>query len=204
MQNLHIQAFVEKLQAQNSALTPSRRVLLDKLAAAISGDLTKGKAIVKFICTHNSRRSQLAEFMLDVFARENGLNIIALSAGTVATAFEPRMVKAIMKQGFELMEYGHNPNPLYIHRIEMDDLYYYSKKYDDQLLDQGKSTIVTVCSEAEADCPVVPGTGTRIHIPYEDPKIHDNTDKEEEAYDNKVIEIGREMSYVIKQVSKSN
>lgn len=203
MQDSRTVAFVDKIQGSSSKISAERKALLNQLAVAIIGDLAKGRAIVKFICTHNSRRSQLAEFMLDVFARENGLDIIALSAGTEATAFEPRMVKAIMAQGFDLEEYGHKPNPLYIYRIKLDDLYYYSKKYDDKLLDQGEATIVTVCSEAETDCPVIPGTGQRIHIAYEDPKLHDNTAKEDEAYANKVLEIGIEMYYVVQQILKN-
>jgi len=203
MQDSRTIAFVDKIQGSFSKIPVDRKALLDELAAAISSDLAKGRAIVKFICTHNSRRSQLAEFMLDVFARGNGLDIVALSAGTEATAFEPRMVKAIMAQGFDLEEYGQKPNPLYIYRIKLDDLYYYSKKYDDKLLDQGVATIVTVCSEAETECPVIPGTGKRIHIAYEDPKIHDNTAREDEAYANKVLEIGIEMYYVIQQILKT-
>lgn len=203
MQDLRTQAFIKKMNELDLAVAENRKIKLDQIVNAIATDLKKkNKAIVKFICTHNSRRSQLAEFMLDVLAREKKLRIVALSAGTVATAFEPRMVKAIMAEGFELLEYGQKPNPLYIYRIEIDDLYYYSKKYDDKLLDAGESTIVTVCSEAETDCPVIPGTGQRIHLPYDDPKAHDNTAKEAEAYESKVMEIGLEMNYVVEEVLK--
>lgn len=198
-----VKDFIEKVDGLKSALAPERVSQLDTLATIIGEDLVKGNSVVKFICTHNSRRSQTAEFMLDVMAREYGLNITALSAGTEATAFEPRMVNAIQQEGFELLEYGQKPNPLYIYRVNNNDLYYFSKKYDEQLIDYGDSIMVTVCGDADENCPVLPGTHTRYHLAYNDPKKFDGTSKESEAYADKVIEIGTEMLYLVQKIKSS-
>ena len=198
-----VKNFIEKVRPLRSNISPERATALDALALTIQEDLDKGNSVVKFICTHNSRRSQTAEFMLDVMAREFGLNITALSAGTEATAFEPRMVTAIQNEGFELLEYGQKPNPLYIYRVENDDLYYFSKKYDEQLIDYGKAIMVTVCGDADENCPVLPGTLKRYHLGYNDPKQFDGTAKEIQAYAEKVIEIGTEMLYLVQKISSS-
>ena len=139
--------------------------------------------------------------MLDIMARKFELNITALSAGTEATAFEPRMVNAIQNEGFELLEYGQKPNPLYIYRVNNEDLYYFSKRYDEQLIDYGKSIVVTVCGDADENCPVIPGTIKRYHLGYNDPKQFDGTSKESEAYAHKVLEIGSEMLYLVQKIS---
>jgi len=199
-----IKPFLSRLEEQSKDISSARREDLDKLAAIITEDLVKGDSVVKFICTHNSRRSQVAEFMLDVLSREYGLKITALSAGTEATAFEPRMVNAIKNQGFPLIEYGNKPNPLYIYRIKNDDLYYFSKRYDEQLIDYGESIIVTVCGDANENCPVIPGTLKRFHLGYEDPKKSDGSDHESETYKKKVLEIGSEILYLVKAIAGNN
>ena len=199
---VNINAFISQLKANASTIRVERKKALDHLAAVINRQISEeGSSVVKFVCTHNSRRSQLAEFCMDILARENGLPIMSLSAGTESTAFNPRMVKAIESFGFELIKYGQEPNPLYIYRISHNDLYYYSKKWDEELINYGKNIIVTVCDDAGENCPVIPSTFERIHLNYKDPKAFDNTPDESKAYSDKVIEIGTEMHYIIEQLS---
>jgi arsenate reductase len=195
-----VKRFIEKIKGNLTHISEERAGALDALATLIREDLQKGESVVKFICTHNSRRSQTAEFMLDILAKHYNLNITALSAGTEATAFAPSMVSALQNEGFELMEYGQQPNPLYIYRRDNNDLYYYSKKYDEQLMDYGDAIIVTVCGDAHENCPVIPGTLKRFHLGYIDPKKSDGTPQEAETYTNKVLEIGTEMLYLAQTI----
>ncbi len=195
-----VKRFIEKIKGNLVNISKERAQQLSALATIIREDLQKGESVVKFICTHNSRRSQTAEFMLDVLAKQYNLNITALSAGTESTAFAPSMVQAIQEEGFELLEYGQKPNPLYIYRRDNNDLYYFSKKYDEQLIDYGSAIIVTVCGDAQENCPVIPGTLKRFHLGYIDPKKSDGTPQEAQTYTNKVIEIGTEMLYLVQQI----
>ena len=184
-------------------LTNDRKEQIKPLIDTIKSSLSSHQsATVQFICTHNSRRSQTAEFLLDILAREYGLNITALSAGTEATAFNPRMVTAITSYGFQLLEYGHDKNPLYIYSVEHDDLYYYSKRYDEELIPIGQRIIVTVCGDAEENCPIIPGTFKRLHLGYTDPKHSDGTASEADTYRAKVLEIGVEMLYLVKELAQ--
>ena len=59
---------------------------------------------------------------------------------------------------------------------------------------------VMVCSEAEEGCPIVPGCDFRLSLPYDDPKVFDNSSLEEKKYDEKVREIGREMLFVLHEI----
>lgn len=196
--------FLVELEAQIALISDERKAVLNVLIKHMNERMSaKNVAIVKFICTHNSRRSQLAEFMLDVLSREAGHPVKAISAGTESTAFNPRMVKAITSYGFEIEKFGNEANPLYIYKAGLDDYYYYSKKYNEDIIHYDDPIIVTVCGDAEQNCPVIPGTFTRQHVGYEDPKASDNTNTEAQVYRDKVLEIGGQMLYVVKKLKHS-
>lgn len=198
-----VKKFISEYVKNKTELSSERKEAIAPLMSAIRNSLdTSEKAIVQFICTHNSRRSQAAEFLLDVFAREYGLNIVALSAGTEATAFNYRMIEAIKSYGFDLNIYGDDRNPLIVYGIENNDLYYYSKKYDEEVIPIGGRIVVTVCGDAEENCPIIPGTSQRLHLGYIDPKHADNSADEEETYRAKVKEIGEEMLYLVQQLAQ--
>ena len=64
----------------------------------------KGHCSVNAICTHNSRRSQLAEFMMRISAHHFKIeNIHFFSGGTESTAFNHRMVRALEDFDFEFI-----------------------------------------------------------------------------------------------------
>ncbi len=193
----HISDFIELIKTKVSEPNSDRQKQLDELADVIAEDLkTRGQSTVKFICTHNSRRSQAAEFLLDVLARHYNLAIVALSAGTEATRFNQSMISALNFYGFEFIEYGLARNPLVIYSMEGQDLYYYSKAYTDKFMSDDREIIVTVCNDAAENCPIIPGTYKRLHLGYKDPKESDNTAHEAETYQAKVLEIGTEMNYL--------
>lgn len=196
---------VKLLESQQDKITAQRRNKLEPIALAIANQLElKKSATVQFVCTHNSRRSQTAEFLLDIIARHNNIPITAISAGTESTAFNIRMIQAIESYGFQFIEYGIKDNPLYIYQEDFQDLYYYSKTYEEELIPYLNKIVVTVCDDASENCPVIPGTHERLHLNYKDPKHSDNTEKESETYRDKVVEIGREMLWIVNQIKSKN
>ena len=58
------------------------------------------------------------------------------------------------------------------------------------------------CSDADENCPLIPGAEIRIPVRYEDPKIYDNTPEEEVRYDERLAQIAREMCYIFSKVEK--
>ena len=73
----------------------------------------------------------------------------------------------------------------------------FSKKYNDDFNPKEHFAAVMTCSEADEACPIVFGATVRISLPYEDPKVADNTPEEEARYDERCRQIATEMFYVL-------
>ena len=194
---------IKVLLTQKEEISAARKGELEELASLILGQLKHtGFAKVTFICTHNSRRSQLAQiwfwWALAYFQIEN---VESYSAGTERTALNHRMVSALQRYGFSLQEMESGANPKYLMQGErpgVKELILFSKKYADAEHPQEDFIAVMVCDQADADCPLVPGSYARVSLPYVDPKVADDTPAETKCYDEKVIEVGREIVYLVK------
>ncbi|NND06538.1 MAG: protein-tyrosine-phosphatase [Saprospiraceae bacterium] len=195
---------IKVLTEQEHLITDSRRAELADLASQMVALKTdKGSAKVTFVCTHNSRRSQLAELWLRTAASYYSINdLLAYSGGTASTAFNPRMVAALERFGFVLDKKEDVQNPTYVEVSGSSHVQQkmFSKKYDAPYNPNQDFIAVMVCAQADRDCPFVPGAWARVSLPYLDPKVADDGPQEASAYDNKVKEIGREMLYLASQM----
>lgn len=188
--------FIKNLEEGVTSIPQERINLLDRLGQLF--DPSADTVTLNFICTHNSRRSQLAEFLCFYIARHLGLkNINSYSGGTEGTAFNARMVAALQRAGFEIEGYGLKDNPLYIYTYGEEDKYMFSKVYDHAFNPDKDFIAITVCSDADRNCPVVLGATHRFHLGYVDPKASDGTINEAKVYDAKVLEIGSELFYLL-------
>jgi hypothetical protein len=52
------------------------------------------------------------------------------------------------------------------------------------------------CTEADGNCPFIPGTELRISCPYLDPKVFDGTPQQEEKYNERCKQIAIENLYI--------
>lgn len=191
---------IEGLIAQYDQITDSRKSVLVSLAQAIKTQLReKNESKVTFICTHNSRRSQLAELWLRVGCHHYDVSHVhAHSGGTEVTAFNPRMIAALSRYGYTIEQLTEQPNPHYHVLLDQDEdsPHMYSKVYDDPANPQKDFIAVMVCDQAAEACPIIPYADQRIPLMYVDPKAHDDTIGELAAYDATVLEIGREILFV--------
>jgi len=76
-----------------------------------------GTVQLVFICTHNSRRSQLAQIWAKTAADYYGLKgVETYSGGTETTAFNPRAVAALRRAGFRIstIDSSSDANPRYL------------------------------------------------------------------------------------------
>lgn len=198
---------IKALENEEHLISETRKEELGYLASEIKRQINAlGKSDIIFVCTHNSRRSQLAELWLRAAVKYYNIkNVTTWSGGTEATAFNQRMVDAVIRIGFHLTKDNQVENPGYQTRLNDEDsgVKMFSKKYDSPYNPQTGFIAVMVCGQADKDCPFVPGAFARIALPYEDPKNSDNTPQETPVYDAKVREIGREilfMSRLLKNV----
>ena len=110
---------------------------------------------VLFLCTGNSCRSQMAEAIVNArYSKEWR----ALSAGTRPVGFvHPLALQALREIGIE-------------HRGE--------SKSVEQFRDQDFDLVITVCDDANEECPVWLGKGKRLHEGFRDPAKAEGTDEE--------------------------
>ena len=107
------------------------------------------KAKVLFLCTGNSARSQIAEGLLRAMAGEH---FDVFSAGT-----EPK--GSILPEVQEAMR-----------EIGIDISKQWSKSVTDYLGKTHFGHVITVCADAEENCPAVfLNMGTHEHFPFDDP-----------------------------------
>lgn len=196
---------VERLVSDAERIPEERRTILDEAARVIQQRLAAGEpANLVFICTHNSRRSQLAQVWSQVAARYYGLDgIRSYSGGTEVTACNPRTIAALQRAGFEVAMPTADVNPHYGVRFaaRVAPLELYSKVYDAAENASGEIIAMMCCSDADERCPVVSGALVRVPLHYEDPKVADDSPQETALYDERSGQIGREMFYIAAAVA---
>ena len=101
---------------------------------------------VLILCTGNSARSQMAEGLL---RHDGGERFVVQSAGTVASFVRPQAIEAMSEIGIDIS--GHR------------------SKSVDEFLGQEFDYVITVCDNANENCPVFPGKTKRIHWSFDDP-----------------------------------
>ena len=182
----------------NSTISDQRKELLKPLKEYLSSKI-KQKSVVNlnFICTHNSRRSQLSEVWAKIIGDFYGLNINTFSGGIEITACNERTINSLSRLGFKIKNLGgENPHYEIKYADNKTPITLFSKLYDDPANPKTGFTAVMSCSHADENCPFIPGAEKRISLPYEDPKAYDNTADEAKIYDERSIQIATEMKYV--------
>lgn len=159
------------------------------------------KVQLNFICTHNSRRSQLAQVWAKTAAAFYGIRTECFSGGTEVTAFNERALAALVRAGFKANSKG-DINPVYqiFYSDDAPPILAWSKLYDDKTNPTSGFAAVMTCSDADANCPFIPGTEKRIPLNYNDPKDFDGTAKEKSKYNERSNQIAAEMFYVFSKI----
>lgn len=202
--NQIIRAYAEKLTQEFDQIPEERKRTLNKLTLYVKSKVNAGeKAKLTFICTHNSRRSHMSQIWAQTAAYFYDIEgVETYSGGTEATAFNERVVKALKEAGFVIITKEGGKNPVYEVKFADDApaLLAYSKLYDGEGNPQEDFAAIMTCSQADENCPFIPGASLRIPIPYEDPKDFDGTRQEDEQYAERCHQIAREMFYLFSQV----
>jgi arsenate reductase len=121
--------------------------------------MTAAKPTVLILCTGNSCRSHLAEGILRAAA---GDILEVQSAGSKPAGFvHPLAIQVMQEIGIGIS--AHRSKPL------------------TEFLDRPIETVITVCGNADAACPIFPGQVNRHHWPFDDPARATGTDEEKLA-----------------------
>lgn len=182
----------------------NRKQLLTKIAHFIVSQLKQNKPVnLNYICTHNSRRSQLSNVWSSYAANYFNLNTIkSFSGGTSVTSFYRNTVKTLQQAGFvfKLSEFSHH-NPVY--SIEYENcttpILAFSKLYNDAF-NAVPFIAITTCSNADEHCPFISEAIQRFHVPFNDPKSFDNTLYASEKYLEINKQIAGEIHFIFKSI----
>lgn len=104
------------------------------------------KRRVLILCTGNSARSQMAEGLL---RHDGGGRFEVFSAGVEPSHVRPQAVEAMREVGIDISAYR--------------------SKSVDEFAGQEFDYVITVCDNANANCPFFPGKTERIHWSFDDP-----------------------------------
>lgn len=201
-----LQQYLQARAAEFDQIPAVRREALLELAAFISETQQAGKEpLLTFICTHNSRRSHMAQLWMAACMLYAGSGEVkTFSGGTEVTAFNMRAIHAMENAGFRINGNGTTANPTYDVRWsdEVEGSSCFSKHYAHESNPQQGFAAVMTCSQADEACPIVFGAAARFAIAYDDPKLADNTPEEAGRYAERCAQIAREMLFVAMAAKK--
>ncbi|MEL6132367.1 MAG: hypothetical protein AAFR59_03280 [Bacteroidota bacterium] len=154
---------------------------------------------LNFICTHNSRRSHMAQIWAKAIATYLHLPIDTYSGGTEATAFNPNAIAAMQNAGFEISGDRQVHNPRYTIQMGagLPTFQTWSKVFSDPTNPTQAFAAIMTCSDADENCPYVPGAELRVALTYEDPKAYDGSPQQASAYEARAKQIGAELYYIL-------
>jgi arsenate reductase len=198
-----IEQACHQLTSRLNEIPENRRRLLNPLVEYIVTKVNQNEPVrLVYICTHNSRRSHLGQIWSAVAADYWGIEgIQTFSGGTEATAFHPHAIRALQSDGFVVEKMSDGLNPIY--RVEYAagrELECFSKVYHHPSNPNRQFAAVMTCSDAEENCPFIPGVEFRIGTTYDDPKASDGTPHEAAVYLERSHQIAMECLYVFSQV----
>jgi hypothetical protein len=199
-----IKSYCDTLTQQFDSIPLSRKNLLEKVSNYIRAKISENKPInMVYICTHNSRRSHFGQIWAAVAANYYHIkDVHTFSGGTEATAFNVNAINAIKRVGFDVKKIDDKVNATYhIYFDEVENpIECFSKVYDDLKNPNKEFAAIMTCSDAEENCPFIPGVELRIGTTYNDPKEFDNTPLLDAKYDERCKQIALETFYVFSKI----
>ena len=200
----NIKTYVDGLTKEFKSIPQNRKEILEKITQYIAKKQVLGKPInLVYICTHNSRRSHFGQVWANVAASYYGVkNVNTYSGGTEATAFNINAINSLKRVGFIIKPINIEKNTTYhvLHDDNESPSVCFSKTYDDAKNPQKEFAAIMTCSDAEENCPFIPGVELRIGTTYDDPKAFDNTPEQDAKYDERCKQIALETLYVFSKL----
>lgn len=179
-------------------ISEERKKLLQPLIDYLKNN-GQNQAKLNFICTHNSRRSQMAQVWAQLFSSLFDVDVLCYSGGTQVDTFHSNAIQTLKKCGFGIKS-GKGKNPVYTLKYSFDlkPVICYSKLYEAPANPQADFAAIMTCSEAEENCPLIPGAAMKISLPYKDPKEFDDDENVLDHYMETSDQIAAEMRFVFK------
>lgn len=196
-----------ELVGKFETIPTERKILLEKVSAYIQAKSIENQPIqLMYVCTHNSRRSHFGQIWAAVAACYYKIeNVTTFSGGTEATAFNSNAINALKEIGFQIQAKDDSKNPVYEVKFshESEPTLCFSKVYDDPFNPTSAFAAIMTCSDAEENCPFIPGVELRIGTTYNDPKEFDGTPHQDEKYKERSLQIALETLYIFSRLNET-
>jgi arsenate reductase len=196
---------INTIEGLNSnTVTEDRKTVLNDLIEYIQDKKNLDEVChINFVCTHNSRRSHLAQIWAQTCAGFfNVSKVVCYSGGTEATKLYRTVKDTLEDQGFifkTAKEESNKKYEVFFSNIEKP-INTFSKVYDHKVNPVTNFAVIMTCSHADENCPFIPGAEKRISVMYEDPKLYDNSILEKKMYRERSIQIATEMKYIFSNI----
>ncbi len=191
---------------EKQTISNERKAILSDFTKHLKSKIDDNEIInVIFICTHNSRRSILGQVWFQVLSNHFEFkNMFSYSGGTESTKIAEPIIKTLKHQGIDINIIAKTDNPIYAIKYNENHpaIIGFSKEFSHSFNPQSDFTAVMVCSDADKNCPFIKTANKQIAITYEDPKLFDNTNQEDEKYLERSLEIGSELFFVFSELRK--
>lgn len=133
-----------------ASLSKDRKDILQPLIDFVQQKSDQHQEIrLNLICTHNSRRSHLAQVWAQTATYYYGIqNVFCYSGGTEATALYPKVAETLAQSGFKIMKLSENNNPVYAIKFAGNQapIIGFSKTYDDDFNPENEFAAIMTCS----------------------------------------------------------
>lgn len=187
------------------SISSQRKVVLQPLVEYIQNKVANHEEVrLNFICTHNSRRSHLAQIWAQTMAFQFGIkNVFCYSGGTETTAMFPKVSETLSNQGFQIQKLSDEQNPVYAIKFEENQpsIICFSKAYFDDFNPKNNFAAILTCTNADEGCPMVFGAEVRFAVKYDDPKAFDETPEMNEKYMERSMQIASEMYFIFSKIT---
>jgi arsenate reductase len=195
-----INNYISELKLSN--ISDNRLHNINKIIQYIQNTKDNNEEInLNFICTHNSRRSQLAQIWASVLAYKYKINISCYSGGVEVTELNKNIATCLENIGFNINSKGKlNPKYNISYSKHQNPIIAFSKLYNDSYNSNNNFAAIMTCNDADSNCPIIKGAIQRISFTFDDPKIYDNTNKETIMYNKCSKEIARELLYIFSKI----
>ena len=193
-----IQVFLKK------EIANSRKEILEILIKYIIGKIENNKQVnLNFICTHNSRRSQFCQIWSSTASHYYNIPVNSYSGGTEINECNKLVINSITNNGFFVTSDGKSKNSKYSVSMGANKpIKLFSKLFNKSINHDGPFAAIMTCSDADENCPYIPGAEIRIPLKYDDPKVFDNTKLELKKYKECSDKIASEIFYVFSEIKK--
>jgi hypothetical protein len=154
--NPAVASYVKAAAGEFDRIPAERKKTLEKVALYVQSRIASGQeARLTFICTHNSRRSHLAQVWAQTAACYYGIpSVKTYSGGIAATACNARTVAALERAGFGTRKTGSDKNPVYqiAYSPWQEPMRAFSKVYGDTPNPTRDVCAVVTCDHADRSC----------------------------------------------------